>query len=115
MYYDQPTIVSTITEGDYIIRSVATGKCIDISSSTADGAKVQEWDCKWYQRAESSILSRLAGYFKIINVNSAVGTRHQRCEQGAERPCCSSGPMAVATSFGLSPAAAVTDSTSIRC
>ncbi|MET0406480.1 MAG: RICIN domain-containing protein, partial [Cystobacter sp.] len=35
-------VVSSVTEGDYVIRSVMTGKCIDIDAgSTADGAKVQ--------------------------------------------------------------------------
>lgn len=71
---NQPTIVSSITEGDYIIRSVATGKCIDISSSsTADGAKVQEWDCNGTNAQKFHISPASPGYFKIINVNSGKG------------------------------------------
>mgnify|MGYP000641500433 CR=1 FL=1 len=70
----QPTLVSTITEGDYVIRSVATGKCIDISSSsTADGAKVQEWDCNGTSAQKFHISPASPGYFKIINVNSGKG------------------------------------------
>ena len=70
----QPTLVSSITEGDYIIRSVATGKCIDISaSSTADGAKVQEWDCNGTSAQKFHISPTSGGYFKIINVNSGKG------------------------------------------
>src|SRR5262245_44215847 len=70
----QPTLVSSITEGDYVIRSVATGKCIDISaSSTADGAKVQEWDCNGTNAQRFHIAPTSGGYFKIINVNSGKG------------------------------------------
>lgn len=67
----EATIVSDITEGDYIIRSVATSKCIDVaSSSTADGAKVQEWDCNGTNAQKFHISPTSGGYFKIINVNS---------------------------------------------
>lgn len=70
----QAVIVSSITEGDYVIRSVATNKCIDISSSsTADGAKVQEWDCNGTSAQTFHISPTSGGYFKIINVNSGKG------------------------------------------
>jgi hypothetical protein len=70
----QATLVASITEGDYVIRSVATGKCIDISgSSTADGAKVQEWDCNGTFAQRFHIAPTAGGYFKIINVNSGKG------------------------------------------
>lgn len=70
----QETIVSSIVEGDYVIRSVATNKCIDISSSsTADGAKVQEWDCNGTNAQRFHIAPVGGGYFKIINVNSGKG------------------------------------------
>lgn len=70
----QATVVSSIVEGDYVIRSVATNKCIDISSSsTADGAKVQEWDCNGTSAQRFHISPTSDGYFKIINVNSGKG------------------------------------------
>jgi hypothetical protein len=64
-------IVSSITEGDYVIRSVATNKCVDIASgSTADGAKVQQWDCNGTNAQKFHIAPTTDGYWKIINVNS---------------------------------------------
>ena len=67
-------IVSSVTEDDYVIRSVATNKCIDIaSSSTADGAKVQEWDCNGTDAQRFHISPTSGGYFKIINVHSGKG------------------------------------------
>jgi hypothetical protein len=70
----QAAIVSSITEGDYVVRSVATNKCIDVSSSsTADGAKVQEWDCNSTTAQKFHISPTSMGYFKIINVNSGKG------------------------------------------
>lgn len=70
----QATVVASIVEGDYVIRSVATSKCIDISSSsTADGAKVQEWDCNGTSAQKFHISPTSDGYWKIINVNSGKG------------------------------------------
>jgi chitinase len=67
-------IVSSITEGDYVIRSAMTQKCIDISSSsTADGAKVQEWDCNGTNAQKFHISPTSDGYWRIINVNSNKG------------------------------------------
>jgi hypothetical protein len=64
-------IVSSITEGDYVIRSAMTGKCIDIaSSSTADGAKVQQWDCNGTNAQKFRLTPTSSGYWKIANVNS---------------------------------------------
>ncbi|QRN95553.1 RICIN domain-containing protein [Archangium violaceum] len=64
-------IVSSITEGDYVIRSAMTNKCVDISSSsTADGAKVQQWDCNGTNAQKFHISPTSDGYWKIINVNS---------------------------------------------
>ncbi|NMO15193.1 beta-mannanase [Pyxidicoccus fallax] len=64
-------IVSSITEGDYVIRSAMTHKCIDIASgSTADGAKVQQWDCNGTNAQKFRISPTSDGYWKIINVNS---------------------------------------------
>lgn len=71
---ESASIVSSISEGDYVIRSVMTNKCIDISSSsTADGAKVQEWDCNGTNAQKFHISPTSDGYFKIINVNSNKG------------------------------------------
>ncbi|ADO71790.1 RICIN domain-containing protein [Stigmatella aurantiaca] len=67
-------IVSSITEGDYVIRSAMTNKCIDIASSnTADGAKVQQWDCNGTNAQKFHISPTSDGYWKIINVNSGKG------------------------------------------
>jgi chitinase len=71
---ESAAVVSSITEGDYVIRSVMTGKCIDIaSSSTADGAKVQQWDCNGTNAQKFHISPTSGGFFKIINVNSNKG------------------------------------------
>ncbi len=64
-------VVSSISEGDYVIRSAMTNKCIDVdSASTADGAKVQEWDCNGSNAQKFHVSPTSDGYFKIINVNS---------------------------------------------
>ena len=71
---ENAAVVSSITEGDYVIRSAQTSKCIDVSSSsTADGAKVQEWDCNGTNAQKFHISPTSNGYFKIINVNSNKG------------------------------------------
>jgi hypothetical protein len=67
----QAAIVSSIAEGDYVIRSAMTNKCIDVdSASTADGAKVQEWDCNGTTAQTFHLSPTSDGYWKIINVNS---------------------------------------------
>jgi len=64
-------VVSSISEGDYVIRSVMTNKCMDVASgSTADGAKVQQWDCNGTNAQKFHISPTSDGYWKIINVNS---------------------------------------------
>jgi hypothetical protein len=64
-------IVSSITEGDYVIRSAMTSKCVDIASgSTADGATVQQYDCNGTNAQKFHISPTTDGYWKIINVNS---------------------------------------------
>ncbi|WNG47107.1 chitinase [Archangium minus] len=68
---ESAAVVSSITEGDYVIRSVMTNKCIDIASaSTADGAKVQQYDCNNTNAQKFHISPTSDGYWKIINVNS---------------------------------------------
>ncbi|WP_225409400.1 RICIN domain-containing protein [Stigmatella hybrida] len=66
--------VTSITEGDYVIRSARTGKCMDIAASgTADGTKVQQWDCNGTNAQKFTISPTSDGYWKIINVNSGKG------------------------------------------
>jgi chitinase len=68
---ESAAIVDTITAGTYVIRSVMTNKCIDVaSSSTADGAKVQQWDCNGTNAQRFVVTPTSGGYFSIINVNS---------------------------------------------
>lgn len=70
----QAVIVSSISEGDYVIRSAATNKCIDVSGASRDeGAKVQEWDCNGTVAQTFHISPVGGGYWKIINVNSGKG------------------------------------------
>lgn len=79
-------IVSSITEGDYVIRSVATGKCLDVpSSSTANGTNLQQWTCNGTNAQKFHISPTSDGYFKIINVNSnkAVDVRDASTAQNA--------------------------------
>ncbi|HTN92329.1 MAG TPA: RICIN domain-containing protein, partial [Sorangium sp.] len=64
-------IVSSITEGDYVIRSVATNKCLDVpSASTADGTRMQQWTCNGSNAQRFHISPTTDGYWKIVNVNS---------------------------------------------
>ncbi|WP_437626140.1 RICIN domain-containing protein [Sorangium sp. So ce1151] len=64
-------IVSSITEGDYVIRSVATNKCLDVpSASTADGTRMQQWTCNGSNAQRFHISPTSDGYWKIVNVNS---------------------------------------------
>lgn len=64
-------LVSSISEGDFVIRSVNSGKCLDVASSSKDnGAKVQQWDCNG-SSAQSFHLTSLGGnVYEIVNVNS---------------------------------------------
>ena len=67
----QAAIVSSITEGDYVIRSAMTSKCLDVSNgSTADGAKVQEWDCNGSAAQTFRLTPTTDGYWKFINAAS---------------------------------------------
>lgn len=71
---ESAVIVSSLSEGDYVIRSAMTGKCVDVaSSSTADGAKVQQWDCNGTNAQKFHISPTSDGFWKIINVNSGKG------------------------------------------
>jgi len=60
---ESAVIVSSITQGDYVIRS----------AMTADGAKVQQWDCNGTNAQKFHISPTSDGYWKIINVHSNKG------------------------------------------
>ncbi|MET0404491.1 MAG: RICIN domain-containing protein [Cystobacter sp.] len=71
---ESAAIVSSVSQGDYVIRSAQNGKCIDIASSgTADGTKVQLWDCNGTNAQKFTLSPTSDGYWKIINVNSGKG------------------------------------------
>ena len=71
---ESAAVVSSISEGDYVIRSAMTGKCVDIDNgSSADGAKVQQWDCNGTNAQKFHISPTSDGFWKIINVNSGKG------------------------------------------
>lgn len=71
---ENAAVVSSISEGDFVIHSAMTGKCIDISgANTVDGGKVQEWDCNGTNAQRFHVAPTSNGYFKIINVNSNKG------------------------------------------
>ncbi|MFT3768885.1 MAG: RICIN domain-containing protein [Minicystis sp.] len=64
-------LVSPIEAGDYVLHVVATNHCLDVSgSSTADGAKVQEWTCNGTKAQIFHVIPIGDGYYKILNVNS---------------------------------------------
>lgn len=64
-------LVSSVTNGDFVIRSVRSGKCIDVaSSSTANGAKVQQWDCNGTKAQLFSLRSVGGDVYQIVNANS---------------------------------------------
>ncbi|WP_434390701.1 RICIN domain-containing protein [Melittangium boletus] len=68
---ESAAIVGSIVEGDYVIRSAMTGKCVDVASgSNADGAKIQQWDCNGTTAQKFRISPTSGGYWKIINAAS---------------------------------------------
>lgn len=67
----EAVVVSSISDGLYIMKSVATNKCLDIAFSNKDnGGKVHEWDCNGTNAQLFRITSVGDGYYKIVNVNS---------------------------------------------
>lgn len=80
-------VALSLVAGDYVLRSVANNKCVDISgSSTADGAKVQIWDCNGTGAQRFNIAPTSDGYWKIINVNSGKGLDIQGASTDANAP-----------------------------
>ena len=80
-------IVSSITEGDYVIRSIATNKCLDVpSASTADGTRMQQWTCNGSSAQRFHISPTSDGYWKIVNVNSnkALALQNGSTAQGTQ-------------------------------
>jgi hypothetical protein len=62
---------SPIANGDYTLHTQVSGKCLDVSSSsTADGAKVQEWSCNGTQAQVFHVTQVGGGYYEIVNVHS---------------------------------------------
>lgn len=67
----EPVVVSNITDGTYILRSVATNKCLDVAySNKDDGGKIHQWTCNGTTAQIFQISSVGGGYYKIVNVNS---------------------------------------------
>jgi hypothetical protein len=68
---EEHALSGPLAAGDYILRVVATNHCLDVSgSSTADGAKVQEWTCNGTKAQVFHIEPVGDGYYSILNVNS---------------------------------------------
>ncbi|AKT42048.1 uncharacterized protein CMC5_062710 [Chondromyces crocatus] len=60
-----------ITNGDYIIRAVHSGKCLDIAAaSIQNGAAVQQWDCNGTPAQVFRVTAVGDGYVRIVNPNS---------------------------------------------
>jgi beta-glucanase (GH16 family) len=60
-----------LVAGEYTIRSAQTGKCIDVpGSSTADGAKLQQWTCNGTHAQRFRAIDLGGGAFEILNVGS---------------------------------------------
>lgn len=60
-----------VPDGDYVLKTAATGHCLDVSgSSTANGAKIQEWTCNGTQAQVFHVTSVGSGYYKIVNIHS---------------------------------------------
>jgi Ricin-type beta-trefoil lectin domain-like len=63
--------VASVTDGNYVLHSVATGKCLDVSGgSMVNGAAVQEWTCNGTGAQLFHVASLGDGYVKITNVKS---------------------------------------------
>ncbi len=60
-----------LVAGEYTIQSAQTGKCLDVpGSSTADGAKLQEWSCNGTGAQRFRAVDLGGGAFEIVNTNS---------------------------------------------
>jgi Ricin-type beta-trefoil lectin domain-like/Glycosyl hydrolases family 2, TIM barrel domain len=80
---EETTALST---GNYVIRSAQSGKCLDITSaSTANGARVQQWDCNGTGAQLFRLEAAGSGFYKITNVNSnkALDVLDWRTDAGA--------------------------------
>ncbi|MEO7332092.1 MAG: RICIN domain-containing protein, partial [Minicystis sp.] len=64
-------LLGPLAEGDYVINTVTSGKCLDVSgASTADGANVQEWSCNGTPAQVFHLTQLGDGYYEIVNVKS---------------------------------------------
>jgi hypothetical protein len=60
-----------VADGDYVIKSVHSGKCLDIAAaSTADGARVQQWDCNGTGAQRFRVVAVGGGFQRITNILS---------------------------------------------
>lgn len=81
------SLASSFVAGDYVIHSVANNKCVDTAgASTADGARVQIWDCNATGAQRFNIAPTSDGYWKIINVKSGKGLDIQGASTQANAP-----------------------------
>ncbi|WP_434389961.1 glycoside hydrolase family 19 protein [Melittangium boletus] len=84
---ESAAIVSSVSAGTYVIRSAQNNKCLDIANSgTADGTKLQLWDCNGTNAQKFAVSATSDGYFKILNVNSnkAIDVKDVSYAQNAE-------------------------------
>ncbi|WP_199694554.1 RICIN domain-containing protein [Sorangium cellulosum] len=66
-----PVVVSSVSDGTYLIKSVQSGKCLDISGGSKEsGARVQVRSCNGAESQKFQVSSAGGGAFKIANVGS---------------------------------------------
>lgn len=66
-----PASAALPNEGTYVIRALNSGRCLDVvAGSTANGARVQQWDCNGGLQQAWLLDSLSVGYFRLINVKS---------------------------------------------
>jgi hypothetical protein len=64
-------LAGPIADGDYVLHTAVSGKCLDVSSSsTADGASVQEWSCNGTGAQLFHVSQVGGGFYEIANVHS---------------------------------------------
>lgn len=69
--YASDVVVASVTDGDYVLNSVATGKCLDVAGGSLDnGAAVQEWSCNGTMAQVFHVASLGDGFVQITSVKS---------------------------------------------
>jgi beta-glucanase (GH16 family) len=77
---------SAFEDGRYVFRSLHSGKCLDVaSSSQADGANVQQWSCNGTLAQAFDVKSVGGGLYSILNAGSgkALDVRDVSYDAGA--------------------------------